>query len=61
MIAAALGLKMYAVSNFALKSEGIISIQYFSHCIGTCAEEENDVQSKMISNGRASTEDDARV
>jgi hypothetical protein len=40
----------------------MISMQYFSHCMGTCDEEENDVQSKMISNGRASaTEDDVKV
>jgi len=62
LTAAALGLKMYAVSNFVLKSDGIISMQYFSHCIGTCEEEENDVQSKMISNDRASaTEGDVTV
>ena len=62
MTAAALGLRMYAVSNFALKSDGMISMQYFSHCIGTCEEDENDVQSKMISNDRTSTtEGDVRV
>lgn len=62
LTAAALGLRMYAVSNFALKSDGMISMQYFSHCIGTCEEDENDVQSKMISNDRTSTtEGDVRV
>jgi hypothetical protein len=59
LTAAALGFNIYAVSNFARKSWGIISIQYFSHCIGTCDEEENDVQSKMISNERASATEDA--
>jgi len=36
-------------------------MQYFSHCMGTCDEEENDVQSKVISNGRASATDDVKV
>jgi len=40
----------------------MISMQYFSHCMGTWEEEENEVQSKMISNDRASsTEDDVKV
>jgi hypothetical protein len=61
LIAAELGFRIKAVSNLALKSWGIISMQYFSHCMGTCDEEEKDVQSKMISNGRASATDDVKV
>jgi len=36
-------------------------MQYFSHCMGTCDDEEKDVQSKMISNGGASATGDVKV
>lgn len=54
LCAAALGLRKYVVRKRERTSAGNISTQYFSHWKGTCEDDENEVQSMMMSNIRFS-------
>lgn len=54
LCAAALGLRKYVVRKRERTSAGNISTQYFSHWKGTCEDDENEVQSMIMSNIRFS-------
>lgn len=54
LCAAALGLRKYVVRKRERTSAGNISTQYLSHWKGTCEDDENEVQSMIMSNIRFS-------